>query len=433
MGSFQSVAVETLLAADKGISVGVMYPGDDTTHGVPLIRVGDIIGNRISSHPGFRISRRVHEEYRRTALQGGECLITLVGRPGVTLVVPPEMRGWNVARALAVVRLKEPEDARFFTYSMSAPAVQNTIENWCNTTVQATLNLKEIKALTVPWPERRDRQRIVEVLGSLDDKIELNRRMNETLEAMAQAIFRDWFVDFGPTRRKREGAADPITIMGGLVQDIERAQALADLFPDVLGDDGLPEGWKTVELAESFDTIMGQSPPGSSYNEDGVGLPFFQGRRDFGFRFPQNRVYCTSPSRIAEEDWTLVSVRAPVGDVNRSKERCCIGRGVGSVFHKQNLPSLTYYTVLELKPLFARFDGDGTVFGSINQKQVKSLPVVRASLEIMHEFEALVSPMDKLVRTKSDEMDTLAATRDFLLPKLISGEICLDATGDMIK
>ncbi|MBW9070625.1 restriction endonuclease subunit S [Agrobacterium pusense] len=277
----------------------------------------------------------------------------------------------------------------------------------------------------VPIPNLSYQSAIADVLGSLDDKIELNRRMNETLEAMAQAIFRDWFVDFGPTRRKLEGATDPLTIMGGLVKDAERAQALADLFPAAFGDDGLPAGWKTVELAESFDSVMGQSPPGTSYNESGNGLPFFQGRRDFGFRFPQRRVYCTAPGRIAEENWTLISVRAPVGDVNRTKERCCIGRGVGAIIHKQKLTSLTYYTILELKPLLARFDGDGTVFGSINQKQVRSLPVIFASFEIMREFETLVSPMDELIRTRSEEIETLAATRDLLLPKLMSGEIRL--------
>ena len=72
--------------------------------------------------------------------------------------------------------------------------------------------------------------------------------MNATLEGMAQAIFRDWFVDFGPTRRKQDGADDPVQIMGGLVQDPARAQPLADLFPAVIGDDGLPEGWEYRRL-----------------------------------------------------------------------------------------------------------------------------------------------------------------------------------------
>src|SRR5690606_41426168 len=99
------------------------------------------------------------------------------------------------------------------------------------------------------------------LLGSLDDKIELNRRMNETLEAMAQAIFRDWFVDCGPTRRKLEGATHPVTIMCGLVTDPTRAQELADLFPATLGNDGLPEGWATERVDEVLELAYGKSLP----------------------------------------------------------------------------------------------------------------------------------------------------------------------------
>ena len=96
--------------------------------------------------------------------------------------------------------------------------------------------------------------------------------MNETLEAMARALFKHWFVDFGPTRAKIEG------------RDPYLAQEMWDLFPDKLDEDGKPEGWEVRALAECFNLTMGQSPPGSSYNDHGIGLPFFQGRTDFGFR-----------------------------------------------------------------------------------------------------------------------------------------------------
>ena len=419
MGSFQSVAVEKLLADDRGISVGVMYPGEDTPDGVPLIRVGDIIGNRISSNPGYRISKRVHDEYRRTALLGGECLITLVGRPGVTLVVPPEMRGWNAARALAVVRLKEPEDARFFAYSMSAPAVQNTIENWCNTTVQATLNLKEIRALTVPWPERRDRQRIVEILGSLDEKIELNRRMNETLEAMAQAIFRDWFVDFGPTRRKLYGATDPITIMGGLVQDTERAQALTDLFPAKLGDDGLPEGWTFKPLDESIVLQRGFDLPKSS-RTDGL--------------YPV--IAASGPSGTHSE----FKVSAP---------GVCTGRSgvLGNVFYvQQNFwplnTSLWVKAYPNATPIYAYFLlreidlsalNAGSAVPTLNRNHVHNRPTVTPPMAIVRAYTAIA----ELLMVKSDqaakECQILAATRDLLLPKLMSGEIRLSEADDLME
>jgi type I restriction enzyme S subunit len=107
-------------------------------------------------------------------------------------------------------------------------------------------------------------QGIGEILGALDDKIELNRRMNETLEAMAQAIFRDWFVDFGPTRRKLAGLTDPVEIMGGLVQDPGRAAEVAALFPAALGDSGLPEGWSEQSIYEPADVAYG-APFASEY------------------------------------------------------------------------------------------------------------------------------------------------------------------------
>lgn len=287
-------------------------------------------------------------------------------------------------------------------------------------TTRAAVNVRRLEV-----PPSAEQRAIAELLGSLDDKIELNRRTNETLEAMAQAIFRDWFVDFGPTRRKMEGATDPIVIMGSVVADPERAGGLAKLFPARLEDSGLPDGWEARPLGHAFDVVMGQSPPGSTYNETGDGLPFFQGRRDFGFRFPQRRVFCSAPTRVAEADWTLISVRAPVGDINRAIAKCCIGRGVGAICHKRRLHSFTYYTALELKPALAGFDSEGTVFGSINQKQVRALPTVGSDLPVAEHFDALVSPIDTLIRSRHSEIKTLRATLDLLLPKLMSGEIRL--------
>ena len=285
----------------------------------------------------------------------------------------------------------------------------------------------------VPVPDKDHQIAIAEILSALDDKIELNRRMNETLEAMAQAIFRDWFVDFGPTRRKADGASDPVTIMGGLVTDPDRAKGLTDLFPTRLGDDGLPEGWEKRLLGDDFDVVMGQSPPGSTYNEMDDGLPFFQGRRDFQFRFPEKRVFCSAPTRIAEADWTLVSVRAPVGDINRAWERCCIGRGVGALMHKRGLATFTYHSGLNLKEELATYDKDGTVFGSINQAQLKRLGVAGSNTQAAEAFDAFVGPMDDLIRKRTRETSTLTATRDLLLPKLMSGEIRLRDAGATIE
>jgi type I restriction enzyme S subunit len=279
--------------------------------------------------------------------------------------------------------------------------------------VHATIYFPEVKAFHVCIPPRPEQDAIVDVLLRLDEKIELNRRMNETLEAMAQAIFRDWFVDFGPTRAKMAGVAPYL------------APELWDLFPACMGLDAIPEAWRNSPIEQSFDVTMGQSPPGETYNEDGDGLPFFQGRRDFAWRFPKRRVFCRAPTRIAHQDDTLVSVRAPVGDLNMAWESCCIGRGVAAVRHKTGSRGYTYYALQALQPQLAAFEHTGTVFGAINKKQFDNLSFVAPPGHLVEEFEKCVRPMDDRIRSNADEIATLAQIRDLLLPKLISGEIRL--------
>ncbi len=182
-----------------------------------------------------------------------------------------------------------------------------------------------LAGFAVAIPPLKEQRAIARILGTLDDKIELNRRMNRTLEEMAQAIFKSWFVDFDPVRAKAAGEKP-----AGLTPQ------LAAFFPDSFEESELgeiPKGWKASNVGQHFRLTMGQSPPGTTYNETGKGTPFYQGRTDFGFRYPTRRVYSTAPTRFAEPGDTLVSVRAPVGDVNMANERCSVGRGVAAIRH----------------------------------------------------------------------------------------------------
>lgn len=292
------------------------------------------------------------------------------------------------------------------------------------------INRNDVHREMVTVPPLEHQEGIAATLGALDDKIELNRRMNETLEAVAQAIFRDWFVDFGPVRRKLAGATDPVEIMGGVATDEGRAAELAGLFPGALGDDGLPTGWHLSTVGTAFNLTMGQSPPGETYNEEGEGLPFFQGRTDFGFRFPVRRKYCSQPTRIAQPDDTLISVRAPVGDLNVAWEKCCIGRGVAATRHKSGGASYTYYAMHALQPELEQFEHTGTVFGAINKQQFERLSIVEPGERLVSAFEVLTSPIDARIRAAVDETRTLAETRDYLLPRLMSGEV---RVGDAAK
>jgi type I restriction enzyme S subunit len=239
--------------------------------------------------------------------------------------------------------------------------------------------------------------------------------MNATLEAMARALFQSWFVDFDPVRAKLDGR-EPV----GLDPDT------AALFPDSYQDSPMghiPKYWKAGTIAEAFNLTMGQSPPGDTYNEEGSGLPFYQGRTDFGFRFPSRRIYCTAPSRYANPGDTLVSVRAPVGDINMANEVCSIGRGVAAVRHKTGATSFTYYSMGNLSPVFARFEAEGTVFGSINKDNFEKLPFAIPPDEVVAAYEQNASPLDYEIRKLEDQSRTLATLRDTLLPKLLSGEL----------
>lgn len=283
--------------------------------------------------------------------------------------------------------------------------------------VYTNVSKSRFSDIEVYLPKDVNEQRaIAQILGTLDDKIELNRRMNETLEALAQAIFKSWFVDFDTVRAKAEGR-DPIL-----------PKLLADLFPDSFEDSklgGIPKGWKEGTVGEDFEITMGQSPPGETYNEIGEGSPFFQGRADFSFRFPALRVYCTAPTRIANSGDTLVCVRAPVGDVNMAAQQCCVGRGLAAVRHKTGSCSYTYYAMQALREDFERFEAEGTVFGSMGKKDFHAISHLVPPEEKVKDFETLVSPLDQLIENNEKESRTLIATRDSLLPKLLSGEITL--------
>ncbi len=219
-----------------------------------------------------------------------------------------------------------------------------------------SLNTELLSNIPVIVPSLPEQHAIAEILGSLDEKIELNRRMNATLESMARALFRQWFVE-GEDVENRE--------IGTVIQD--------------------------------FNLTMGQSPPGETYNEDGLGVPFFQGRADFGIRFPRNRVFCTAPTRFANQGDTLVCVRAPVGDLNMACEKCSIGRGVAAIRHKTGSRSYTYYAMQSLEENFKQFEAEGTVFGSINKNDFENLKIEIPPSSIVKKFEDICYPIDQMI------------------------------------
>ena len=303
------------------------------------------------------------------------------------------------------------------------------------------LNRNAAHARKITIPPLPEQKAIAHILGSLDDKIELNRGMNETLEAMAQALFKSWFVDFDPVIDNALAAGNAIpdelkekaAIHQGL--DDERKSLPNDirrLFPsefvhtEEMG--WIPKGWDIVKLSDLADVTMGQSPPSDTYNDDQVGLPFYQGSTDFGFRFPSIRKFCSAPKRQAKKDDVLLSVRAPVGNLNRAEVQCCIGRGLAAIRSKTGYSSWIFYRCRFLKKYFETFNSEGTVFGSMNGENLRAIKSVHPCKNTLKIYENITAAIDQSIRLRSGAIDSLGELRDTLLLKLLSGEIRMQKT-----
>jgi len=260
-----------------------------------------------------------------------------------------------------------------------------------STSAYPSLRPSDIENLEIAIPGLPEQKSIASILSSLDDKIDLLHCQNATLEKIAETLFRQWFVERRP--EPVEGEAK--------------------------------EEWRMGKLTDEFDFIMGASPPGESYNEEGIGIPMYQGNADFGFRFPVNRVFTTDPKRFAEKYDTLISVRAPVGEQNMANERCCIGRGVAALRYKfdNSFYTYTYYKIKSLMDEIKQFNETGTVFGSISKSDFENIEIIIPDKISILKFQDIIKPLDDKIITNSIQIRTLAALRDILLPKLMSGEI----------
>ena len=265
---------------------------------------------------------------------------------------------------------------------------------------------KSFESYEIEIPNLNIQKRIASILSALDQKIYLNRSINRDLEALAKQIYDYWFVQFDfPDENGR-----PYKSSGGMMvwnDDLKRE---------------IPEGWNNGIFADIANITMGQSPDGSSYNEEGIGSIFYQGSTDFGVRFPSVRMFTTSPSRFAKQGDILMSVRAPVGAVNIANSDCCIGRGLSAINSKIGSITYIYYVVHYLKVRFDSLNTAGTTFGSITKDELFKLPVVVPSDNVIERFESICKPIFGKQMEIGFEMEQLTKQRNELLPLLMNGQ-----------
>lgn len=321
-----------------------------------IVRTGYFAYNRATTRNGDKISIA----YR----QGPDCTVSSAYQvfriKDENLLNPKYLMMWY----------KRPDFDRYALYMSKGSA--HEFFNW-----------EEMCDVMLPVPSIEEQNRIVAEYDAIENRIAVNKRMIEKLEQTAIALYRHTFVE-------------------------------------EIDQDNPPEGWIAGKLGDVAEITMGQSPSGSTYNFNGDGMIFFQGRADFGYRFPSARVYTTDPKRIAKEGDILLSVRAPVGDINIAPFECCVGRGLAALRSKTGKNSFLLYLLKSQSSHFNVANSDGTVFGSINKDTLNSIEIILPPLKVINDYNTKVSIFDKNIELKSKEISFLDKARKLILSKMAS-------------
>ena len=407
------------------ITDGKHGDSEDQSHsGFYFLSVKDILGNRLVYENARQITEvDFSETNRRTNLQPGDVLFTNTGTIGRIAIAGDDPRTYRTTFQKSVAILKPRRDLidpRFLYYLLHFDNAN--LSEFAAGTTQKNLLLKDIRSFEVKVPPLREQRAIAHILGTLDDKIELNRRMSRTLEEMARVIFQDWFVDFGPTRAKMEGL-DPYL-----------PPELWDLFPDELVGSELgeiPEGWEVSTVSRLSETIYNGGTPKRfepRYWEGGE-IPWLTSgevRQSFVLRtenFISQEGLAKSSAKMVPERSILVALYgATAGQVSMNYRTLSTNQAVSAI-----IPSVgsRYFCLVSLKLKIPdlRNRAVGSAQQNISKKAVESTIVLLPQIELRLVYDATVEHLFDQIFRNLDESHTLSAQRDMLLPKLVSGEI----------
>lgn len=303
---------------------------------------------------------------------------------------------------------------------LTQPTTKKYIEGFNAGGSRRAITKAHIESFEVPLPPLTIQRQIGDVLSVLDNKIELNRRMNETLEASARALFRDWFVDFGPTRAKAEGHSPYL------------APDLWSLFPDRLSDNGAPNGWEWSTIGEEVEAVGGSTPSTKSAALWDGGIAWTTPKDLSGLGSPilldtartiTEAGLGTISSGLLPAGTVLMSSRAPVGYLAVAGVPLAINQGYIAMKCRGRVSNWSAYLWAHENMAAIISNANGSTFQEISKKNFRPLPILVADKATQSAFDSVVGSMFERITANVIESRSLTATRDALLPKLMSGEI----------
>ncbi|TLS66141.1 restriction endonuclease subunit S [Mariprofundus erugo] len=450
--------------------------------GKPLVTSKHIVGGRLDLSNAYHISIEDFDEVnRRSKVDRYDVLLSMIGTVGQPCLIEDEPD--FAIKNVGLLKNNNPYKAKWLYFYLSSPQAQVQIKERLRGTTQQYLSLGEIRKFPVPYPENEDElKQLVDCLSSLHDKIELNRQINRTLEEMAQAIFKSWFVDFDPVKAKmiirEKGGSEkaqafaaqafiagnvtlealesmeagysgweemlhPLVVKNfepmGLDQwEPEQLAATAALFPSTLTGSPLgpiPEGWEIKSIASWGKVVCGKTPSKKHEEYYGGNIPFIKipdmhgnmfvtkstdsltkagGQTQFNKRLPKGAV--------------CVSCIATVGQVVITHEESFTNQQINSIVpeHSSATPYL-YFLMLEKRDFLHDLASGGSATLNLNTGNFSKIEIISPDEALLEAYSECVSPFIDKILGNLKENECLSEMRDGLLPKLLSGEISVDA------
>jgi type I restriction enzyme S subunit len=314
-------------------------------------------------------------------------------------IIPQNFKGC-LGRRMALIRVNPTKtNVNYLFYSFFTKKWRDEVDKYVisGSTVNR-IPLTNFPNFEITIPDFNEQCRIASLISAYDELIENNQKRIKILEEMAQRLYTQWFVKFKFPGHENIKLVDSGTEYGMI-----------------------PEGWEVKKLSEIANIVMGQSPESAYYNEEGIGLPFHQGVKDFTNLYPVNRVFSSKGNRFAEKGDLLFSVRAPVGKMNISECKIIIGRGLCAIRHKADYQS---YLISAFLNRFTEKDmlGNGAIYKSINKNELTGLKFINPDRTIVDKFDDLSSKLLNEIELITKENNMITPLRNLLIENLVTGK-----------
>lgn len=397
---------------------------EKTDSGIPLITAKIIKSGRIETPTEFIAADNYDNWMRRGMPKAGDVVLTVEAPLGEVAQLGPE----KVALAQRVVTLRGKAgllDSTYLLYLLQSEETQGQLKSRATGTTVLGIKQSELRKVPINVPPLPMQKEAAATLRSLDDRIALLRETNATLEAIAQALFKSWFVDFDPVRAKMAGRAPD-----GM------DEATAALFPDSFEESGLglvPKGWRVCAFTETVNVIGGGTPKTSVSEYWDGSIPWFSVvdapvTTDVFAIDTQKHIteagIANSSTKLLPAGTTIISARGTVGKLAMAGCEMAMNQSCYGLRGKAGDDYFTYFSTFRLVETLKQRT-HGSVFDTITRDTLAGVIVTYPEQRIIKAFESLLAPVMRRIRTNLQQAQTLATLRDTLLPRLISGQLRL--------